>query len=361
MADGTEKTSKRKIWAAVKHGVTVAASAVAWTFVTFGRKTAAVFSSARAGDDAFRARFARGFDLPSARGSTADAERDNARNRTYLIAVGGVLAAMLFCTVALWAGTLWKITEVTVTGCDHYAPAAVAYRGGLVADREFLGIDSRTAERRIREAFPLIEEVKVEKHLNGRVTVEVTEYTDLYYTCHNQNYYVIAAEDKQVLQVASAGTVYRDMGAVYIGLPAEARVRVGEPLTYAYLPYDMSEAETLYDTRAEDANEEFAYVDSVVSAVMNWALADRVTGMELSDRYTMYIILDGRIKVTVGKQTDLERKLAFAANFLSNDDGDGDIPAVLDVSDHENASYRRDATLILPDWAVFSSESDPNS
>lgn len=339
-----ENTHPKNVWGVIKRTVVRVAvtvtSAVVQAVLSFGRQTAAVFRPSRAVEPSFPPRSAR-------------REKNGTRDTTtrYLITAGALLAAMLLCSLALWIGSLWKITEVTVQGNGLYAAEAICQRSGLLSGQEFLGVDAGTAARRIRDAFPLVETVKVKKHLNGSVTVTISEYTDLYYTKHNENYYIIAAKDRKVLQVAAGDTLYRDMGATYVGLPAEARVRVGEILSYAYLPYQNDEAETLYDTRAEDANDEYAYVWEVVETVMSWSLSDRVTGMELSDRYAMYIILDGRIKVTVGKKNDLTRKLDRAARILETELPDGDLPVILNVTDPSSATIREDADAAWPDWA----------
>ncbi len=350
MSEDKQPKSKKRLWPTVKRGVCTAAGAVARAVVAFGRHTAAVFRPhPTKAADPFAARYGHGVaPHPIDSGATA---KPTGFTRAHWIAAVVMVAAMGACTAALWVGSLWKIADVTVEGCAYYAPAAVAEQAGVTTGDEFLGVDTWVIEGRIKEAFPLIERVKVSKHLNGDVTVSVTEYADLYYTCHNQNYYVLSAADLTVLEIASDGDAYRGMGATYIGFPAEARVRVGEPLTYAYLPFADGEAETLYDTRAEDPNEEYAYVANAIGIVLAWAQADRVTGMELTDRYAMYIVLDGRIKITVGKSTDLARKLDLAARILETECPEGTAPVILDVSHPDTASIREDAAYVLPDWA----------
>ncbi len=350
---GVRKTVKHIILT-VKRAAVVVASVVGRAATAFARNTVEVFrpTTPAATEDPFMVRFGRGVAPLRREAGGRHFGRRSGHRRTYLALLGITAGAMCLCTVALWVGSLWKITEVRVEGCTHYAPTAVCQRGGLTVGREFLGVNSWTAERRILQALPLVEDVQVRKHIDGSISVTVTEYQNLYYTQHNQNYYVISAEDNLVLEISAVPTTYRLMGAVYIGLPSEARMRVGEPLTYAYLPFGDREEDTLYDTKDEDANKEFDYVQSVIDTVMGSELSDRVNGMELSDRYTMYLILDGHIKISVGKQTDLARKLDRAARILQTETYDDTLPVVLDVSDPDSASIRTDATLVLPSWAA---------
>lgn len=273
------------------------------------------------------------------------------RDRGLLLMVAG---AMLLGAVILWLGSLWRISDVRVEGCEHYAPAAVIAASGARRDGEYLGVDAWTAERRIREQLPLVKDVTVSKSLDGSVVISVTEYDALYYTRFHENYYAMTTDGMKVLEVSASGDAYRSMGAVYVGLPEDAYVRVGRALTYAYAPYltdhETEEAFT-YPVEDEDPVAEYAYVSRVLEIVMAWELAPRVTGIELSDRYTMYLVLDEQIKVSLGKKSDLDAKLALAQKVLSTYTA-GENPVILDVSDGETASLREDANLILPPWAT---------
>ena len=94
------------------------------------------------------------------------------------------------------------------------------------------------------------------------------------------------------------------MPPAYIGLPEQARLRVGDTLTFAFLPYP-GERESgnvaTYEVETATAGEEFAYVDEVRTAIPNSSLARHVTGMELSDRYDLWFLLDGKIKNPAGQ------------------------------------------------------------
>lgn len=268
-----------------------------------------------------------------------------------VIVVGG----MALCTALLWLSTLWRITEVTVEGCDRYAPAAITDRAGIREGDLCLGFDTFAVERRLKEELPLLERVKVHIGITGHVTISVSEEEALYYTQHHTNYYLIAADDMTVLDVSSDPRGFANAGAVYVGLPEEARVRVGDKLSYIYLPYEpvtAPEEEVTYPTQNEDPNKEFAYVQKAIDTVMGWSLAPRVTGMELSDRFAAYLVLDGRIRVDLGKVDGLDRKLNRAAQILEMEGEGEDIPAVVNVSNPDRSSYREDAALILPPWVL---------
>jgi hypothetical protein len=222
-----------------------------------------------------------------------------------------------------------------------------------------LGFDSFAKARELKQKLPLMEKVKVRKHLNGTVTVRFTEVESLYYTRHNQNYYIIDAETHEVLCVSGDASEARRVGATYLGLPACTRVRVGEELTFINLPYapetDSPEIST-YELETYEPERENAYVFEFVDILMGSTLSDRVIGMELGDRYDMWLVLRGGIRIRVGGMEELERKLALADRALQDQAQNAGIPAgmptLVDVSDPTRIIHRSSPDVELPDWAL---------
>ena len=156
-----------------------------------------------------------------------------------LCALGGaVLTGALLISVGFW-----RVTEVTAEDGQFYTAAVVKEYAGLHAGDRMLGFDKAAVEERLKAGLPLLENIRIRRHLDGRVSISYGEITDVYYTCHNENYYLISAEDEgkedgyEVLGAFSNSKEARRVGAVYVGLPEATRVRVGEPLTFIDLPY----------------------------------------------------------------------------------------------------------------------------
>jgi hypothetical protein len=228
----------------------------------------------------------------------------------------------------------------------------------LEAGDTMLGFDSFAVVKRLKKALPLLDHVKVRKHLNGKVTITFSEVTELYYTRHNANYYIISAEDREVLGVFSNPNEARRVGAVYIGLPEATRVRVGEKLSFINLPYEpdsMPEELVTYELETDVPEVEHAYVFDFVEALMASPLASRVTGMELGDRYDIRLVLDGRILVKIGDMDELDRKLTMTERSLEDraqaGKDDGSLPVLVDVSDPARIIHRASPDIQLPDWA----------
>ena len=256
-------------------------------------------------------------------------------------------------------GKLPKVTSVSAEDGTYYTAAAVLAHAGIEAGDEMLGFDGFAKAKELKKSLPLLDKVKIRKHLNGSVTVSFTEVEKLYYTCHNQNYYIINAETREVLCVAGDATEARRVGAIYLGLPECTRVRVGEELTFINLPYapetDSPELST-YELETYEPERENAYVFAFVEILMNSSVAERVVGMELGDRFDLWLVLRGGIRIRVGTMDELERKLTLADRSLQDKAASGGIPAgmptLVDVSDPARIIHRSSPDVELPFWAL---------
>lgn len=270
-----------------------------------------------------------------------------------------MLGVVILTVGVMLLGKLPKVTSVSAEDGTYYTAAAVLAHAGIEAGDEMLGFDGFTKAKELKKSLPLMDKVKIRKHLNGSVTVSFTEVEKLYYTCHNQNYYIINAETREVLCVAGDATEARRVGAIYLGLPECTRVRVGEELTFINLPYapetDSPELST-YELETYEPERENAYVFEFVEILMNSSVAERVVGMELGDRYDLWLVLRGGIRIRVGTMDELERKLTLADRSLQDKAAGGGIPAgmptLVDVSDPARIIHRSSPDVELPFWAL---------
>lgn len=270
-----------------------------------------------------------------------------------------MLGAALLTVAILFLGKLWKVESVTAEDGQYYTSSVVLNSAGIEAGDEMLGFDGFTVAKELRKKLPLLDKVTVRKHLNGSVTVRFTEVESLYYTCHNQNYYIVNAETREVLCVSAKPDEARRVGAVYLGLPECARVRVGEELTFVNLPYvpetDAPEIAT-YALETDEPEKENAYVFDFVETLMDSPLSERAVGMELGDRYDLWLVLRGGIRIRVGTMDELERKLSVADRALRDKAESGaypnGLPILVDVSDPARIIYRVSPEIELPDWAL---------
>jgi cell division septal protein FtsQ len=270
-----------------------------------------------------------------------------------------MLGVVILTAAVMLLGKLPKVTAVSAEDGTYYTASAVLAHAGIEEGDEMLGFDGFAKAKELKQSLPLMDKVKIRKHLNGAVTISFTEVESLYYTCHNQNYYLINAETHEVLNVAGDAAEARRVGAVYLGLPECTRVRVGEELTFINLPYapetDAPEIST-FELETYEPERENAYVFEFVEILMKSSVAERVVGMELGDRYDLWLVLRGGIRIRVGTMDELERKLTLADRSLKDKAASGGIPAgmptLVDVSDPARIIHRSSPDVELPFWAL---------
>ena len=269
-----------------------------------------------------------------------------------------MLGVALLTLGIMFLGKLWKVESVHAEDGRYYTAVDVLNAAGIQTGDEMLGFDGFVVAKELKEEFPLMDRVKIRKKLNGHVAITFTEVGELYYTCHNVNYYIIDAETREVLCIMATPDEARRVGAIYLGLPECTRVRVGETLSFVNLPYipetDVPELST-YELETDVPEKENAYVFEFVEILMASELADRVVGMELGDRYDLQVVLEGGILIRLGDMDELERKLTVTKRCLDDKAQEGfnagTLPVLVDVTNPTHIIHRASPEIDLPPWA----------
>ena len=280
--------------------------------------------------------------------------------KTYLPHILFGLTGLLALTVTVCLlGSLPKVREVSAEGGRMYDANHLLYYADIHSGDSLLGFDSRAVERQMKRYMPLLREAHVRKHINGDVSISSSEYESLYYTCHNRNYYAFTTDAWQVLCALSEDTEPRRVGAIYIGLPESARVRVDERISFINVPYasDRPSGDRVdYEVETDVPEKENAYVREFVDALMSSPLAERVRGMELSDRYDLWFVLDGAVRVSVGDMSELEDKLSSVHTILEDRAASGvdagDMPLEVNASDPTRTVVRASPSVDIPSWGT---------
>ncbi len=277
--------------------------------------------------------------------------------KTYLPRILVCLAGVAgLCLVVCILATLPRVGEVSAEGGEIYSADVMLYYANVQTGDDFFGFSTADVERQMKAYMPLIDRAQVKKHLNGDVTITATEHRNLYYTCHNRNYYIFTSDSLTVLCAMSTPDEARRVGAVYIGLPESTRLRVGERVRFINLPYapetqtDMSD----YAVETDVPERENAYVREFIRIFMDSPLASRVRGMELSDRYDLWLVLDDSVRVHVGDMSELADKLSTAHRALEERAASGvdagELPLSVDVSNPTRIIFRASPEVEIPAW-----------
>jgi len=110
--------------------------------------------------------------------------------RALLCMLGG---AVLTGGILLGSG-LWRVKEVSAADGQFYTAAVIKEYAAISEGDGMLGFDSSDVAARLRKGLPLLTDIRIRKGLGGKVTITFREINRVYYTCHNENYYLINAD-----------------------------------------------------------------------------------------------------------------------------------------------------------------------
>ncbi|MBE6694644.1 MAG: FtsQ-type POTRA domain-containing protein [Ruminococcaceae bacterium] len=269
--------------------------------------------------------------------------------------IGIILAAMAIIGAILLVCGAIRISSVSVRGVTLYDADQVSRVAELKKGSEYWGFDPSRTEDKLKSEMPYIKDVKVRRHLNGSVSITVTEESNFYYTRHNVNYYLFSGDTWRVIVADYQPNTFMALGAVYLELPDDARIRVGEKLSFEYSLHvdDTAEVPKEEATTPEgDANEYYEYVFDVINTANSSDFKGRISHIGVSDRYDIYIALGGNVKVALGTTDELERKLEEAYIVYSHNYekviSEGFVGAIIEAADPTKTSFRETLELYLP-------------
>lgn len=217
-----------------------------------------------------------------------------------VLAAAGVAAAYRFL----------KVGRVEVTGKTRYTVSQVIEASGIKTGSALLRINRKSAAADIRSRLPYIGSANVRYHIPTGIVISVTadkpslllQYKDGYAVCDDSGKVLELVKDAGAFPTV---TVVSDSGLMS---PAAGK-KLPKKYTAAFL-------------RAE------AVRRSIIASGL-----EKIKSISVGNIYEMTADYDGRVKIVIGTQADLDRKLRFAASLLKNqDDIRNTEKGVLDVS-----------------------------
>lgn len=274
-------------------------------------------------------------------------QRKRRRRRTGRQALNYILllivAAVIMLTLSMTV--LFHVSVITTDGLTKYAPQALIDACGVKEGDNLLRINERTVRKKILDAFPYVEELKLRRVLPDKLVLQVTEAAVLG-ACENEGSYVIVGESGRILETG-ATSVPKDAMEVYgmylfepeVGrilgqftkeqqdrlkkekeaaskassAAAEKAAKSGVSST-ASAP---TEAEQFLNGKSEQETEAEAFQTllDLVNAVEATGFRN-ITMVDLSDRLNTAVVYDDRILIELGSVADLSYKLQFANHIL---------------------------------------------
>ena len=275
--------------------------------------------------------------------------------RQALVVVGGIIATMVLCLTMLIVANLIPVKGVAVRGNQLYTADTIQEVSGIYAGGGYFDFEPSVVKEHLMTELPYLRNVKITRWPTGNVVITVEEETGFFYTQHNQNWYVMSQDTLRVLHISHNDREYRQLGAVYLGLPADVRLRVGEPLSFAYRTYQENEEESRREQEeTKSAEDQYAYVLETLKIYQESELFPLTAGLDLSDPYDVYAVLDGKVKISFGTYDGLEEKIAKTAFNMALYESEGNElrNLLIDAKDASHIGIRDGTEAQYPSWAT---------
>lgn len=222
----------------------------------------------------------------------AGKKRRGRRGGNYVLyyAFAAVVAIVVFIILA--NTVLFNCSSIAVDGIQKYTAEEIIAASGIKDGDSLLRIDENAAERRIINEFSFVDAVEVAKHYPTKIVITVTEAERWYAVQHGSDTYTVSRLGKIIEQKSA------DNLPLVIGYEAE------EPVVGGTL---KSTVEGKNDLPAQ-----------VLSAAEKAGVSG-ITSIDITDRFEIKAVVDGRITLQLGIATELENKMYIAKALIDNE------------------------------------------
>ncbi|MBR5452787.1 MAG: FtsQ-type POTRA domain-containing protein [Clostridia bacterium] len=227
-----------------------------------------------------------------------------------------ILVILVLVLIILGGYYLLRIREVRFEGSDIYSHEQLMSSCGVNYGDKMYGIDKKEIARNIIDECPYVKSVRITRDLPGTLIVRVEEYDAGFYAEVGGEYFVFG-ENLIVLERLVSSDETKEKGLI--------RLEAGE-ISYAVVGQELivsgsTDRETL---------------KRVMSASVASKVYDRMTILNIKDKYDIFAVCDDLYKLMLGDSSDVTLKLDLGGKIMSDEMFAGNITrAQIDLTDPE--------------------------
>ncbi|MGM9635547.1 MAG: cell division protein FtsQ/DivIB [Candidatus Avispirillum sp.] len=247
--------------------------------------------------------------------------RDTIISFALIIAVFAVMCVVVY-------RLLFKVSEINVVGSESYTAEEIIEASGIGVGDHLYSFRASILEKNVILRCPQVKSVEVNRSAPKKVTLTVSEEPCAFYADFYGEYRAVSA-DLRVLYSVTRDEA-QERGLVLLRLPAVTKAVAGSEAKYS-------------SVRRDD------YIYTVTEALQNSELWGRVSAVDLTGKYDIEMVCDGKYLLTLGDSSAVESKLRIGAAVLSDEMFDGDDKAKIDLANLSETGVVVDNRLEL-DW-----------
>lgn len=237
------------------------------------------------------------------------------------VRIGIVISGALILVIGLILIILpmFRVGSVEVTGCSYTTAEQIITASGIKNGDELFAVDMQKVVGQVLEQCPYVDKVSISVSFPSKVIITVVERQNVMYTEFEGAFYSLDA-GYYVLEEKQGETAFSPF--LHITLPSIASCAVGSRIRFS------------------DPDADLSYISTLLEELRATELPGDLTRVDVSGRFSVYLVLDARYRVKLGRVTQIPLKLQLCGEILKKEAEKGDAYAEIDLSDPDAATYR---------------------
>ena len=229
--------------------------------------------------------------------SSTDVQQKKKRRRVRPVIVI-LLIILLAVAVLVSAYFILRIRAVEFNGSERYSHEQLLSASGIVFGEKMYGIDKGLIEDNIIKGCPYVKEAVITRGLPSTLKIEIAEYLPVFYIEVSGEYFVFG-ENMRVLERLTSKEDAESRGLIKLAISGASHAIVGQHLVIG------------------DGRED-VFIKKVMRNVMDSDIYERITLVDIRDKYDIVAVCDGLYKMLLGDSSDITVKLNLGGKILED-------------------------------------------
>ena len=231
-------------------------------------------------------------------------EKLRSKNRTKHLrrSIFSVITALVLSIafIIVCASLFLRIHQVNITGSEFYDDTEILETSGVETMQNLYAINKREIESAIMTNYPYIKNVTITRQLPTTLSFLIEEDLPAYYVEIAGEYFILS-DSLRVLELCSSEAEARTRSE-------EIRRLVAPQIIYAVVGQNVRFS----------GNSMFVYTSSMLEELSETTLYEKVSEIDVSDKFSITLRYDNRFDVMLGNNQDIRAKASFAMGMIES-------------------------------------------
>ncbi len=223
----------------------------------------------------------------------------NSKKKGYTTAVVVCIAvAVLAVFLAVIVYSFFRVETIIIDGVNCYSYENLLETAGISKGQSIFFVSENSIKSKLTKKLSYVHDVSVEIKFPSEIHIEIDEEVPSFYFEMDKEYFLINSEMKVLERFVDQNVLIENHPDVMmIKIP-----EVGKAITCEKVEF----VSDFYSRHTADA----------LSSIRKWERFDKLTEIDLSNRFELSVVYDGRIRLSFGSYTDFADKLELAEKMI---------------------------------------------